>query len=163
MELSKELLAQYREFMLQTNVRECYQEMIHMLKVLRGTLEKDLPDFSFTGKVVENQMDVSYFQATTQELKARGLKLQVVFIHRTCQLEVWISGYNRKIQCQYYDRLQPLQCSYERCSNPERTDYIVKTPVNKSVGVDDFSCFSEEICQKMKELERFFVGIQWGD
>lgn len=46
MEISKELLVQYREFMMRTNARECYQEVIHMLKAL-------------------------------------GLKLQVVFIHRT--------------------------------------------------------------------------------
>lgn len=156
MEFSKELLVQYQKFLRETNIRECYQEVINMIKALRASLANEMPEFIFTGKIVENQMDFSYFQATTQELKGQGLKIQVVFIHKLCRLEVWVSGYNRNIQCLYHEKLRSLKCPYEMCENPEKMDYIVRVPVQKSIGEDDYGTILNEIKEHIKEYELFF-------
>ena len=66
-------------------------ELLHSLhdainiKYISAELEKELPEYTFMGRVVENQMDFSYFQATRESLKESGLKVQVVFIHSTCK------------------------------------------------------------------------------
>src|SRR5690606_33982036 len=37
------------------------------------------------------------------ELKARKLKIAVVFIHATCHFEVWLSAVNKQVQARYWD------------------------------------------------------------
>lgn len=108
MEFSNQLLLEYRKLMQTTNLQKCYQEIIKLIKYIRTELQKEMPDHDFMGQVVENRMDFSYFQAITPKLKELGLKVQVVFIHKTRTFEVWMSGYNRKIQSKYHRQLVVL-------------------------------------------------------
>ena len=114
----------------------------------------------FMGRVVENQMDFSYFQATTKSLKKAGLKIQVVFMHRTCEFEIWISGYSRKIQCSYYERLRYTECPFEMCANPERNDFIIKTVARKKITTDAPEVIIAEIKRKIVELEEYIKKYQ---
>ncbi len=136
-------------------------ELLHSLhdainiKYISAELEKELPEYTFMGRVVENQMDFSYFQATRETLKESGLKVQVVFIHSTCKFEVWISGYNRKIQSRYYKMLCNSECLFEVCSDPERNDFILKAPVEKEITTDTPEAIIAEIKGKVTELETY--------
>ena len=61
-------------------------------------MEDQLPDYKFQSDIVASAMDYSYFSFTQPQLRANGLKFVVVFVHASFQLEIWISGYNRKFQ-----------------------------------------------------------------
>lgn len=154
------MLLQYKKLVQTTNIQESYQEIIKFIKWIRSTLATQMDDYDFTNKVVENQMDISYFQATNKTLKEKGLKIQVVFIHKSCLFEVWMSGYNRAIQCKYNGRLASIKCPYERCENPERNDFIVKIPVKKNIVLDHRESIIEEMEYDIKELETFFQTIR---
>ena len=58
-----------------TNIQESYQEIIKFIKHIRANLVIQMDDYDFSSKVVENQMDFSYFQATKKALKEKGLKI----------------------------------------------------------------------------------------
>lgn len=156
MEIKSELLLKYKKLMQTTNIQESYQEIIKFIKHIRANLVIQMDDYDFSSKVVENQMDFSYFQATKKALKEKGLKIQVVFIHKSCLFEVWMSGYNRAIQCKYNEMLATVKCPYERCENPEKNDFIVKIPVKKSIGLDQTESMIEEMEYDIRELETFF-------
>lgn len=100
-----ELLASYRALLQHTDLQKAYQEFVRLFRYLRVQLEKQLPGYTFQGGIVENAMDYAYFQFTDPRLRAAGLKIVIVFVHRDFQLEVWLSGVNRKAQCAWAEKL----------------------------------------------------------
>ena len=78
---------------------------------------------------MENAMDYAYFQFTDPRLRAAGLKIGIVFVHRDFQLEVWLSGVNRKAQCAWAEKLGAGAPPFLPSQDPARTDYILRAPV----------------------------------
>lgn len=157
MEFEYKYFCEYKELMDTTNIQKCYQQMIQLIKYISAKLEREMPDYHFMGRVVENQMDFSYFQATTEKLKKQGLKIQVVFVHKTCEFEVWMSGYNRKVQCRYYNMISDLESPLALCANPERNDYIAKLVLTKNIITDDPETIISEMQIAIKILEESFL------
>ena len=60
---------------------------------------------------------------------AAGLKIVIVFVHRDFQLEVWLSGVNRKAQCAWAEKLGAGAPPFLPSQDPARTDYILRAPV----------------------------------
>lgn len=83
-----EYISEYKEIIKNTNLQKGYQEFIKVFKYLRVNLEKEMPDFKFTGNIVENNMDYSYFQFTNNQLKEKGLKIVFTFVHKTFTYEI---------------------------------------------------------------------------
>ncbi len=154
---NNDLLLGYKDFMQTTNIQECYREIMKLIRYVRAQLEKEMCGYSFMNRIAENQMDFSYFQLTNQKLKEQGLKIQVIFRHESCLFEVWMSGYNRKIQSDYFEMIGDRTCPYEKCQDPQRNDYIVKIPVNKDIGKENPECIIQEIKKDIHELEQFFA------
>lgn len=154
------LFTEYKRIMETTNVQKCYQQVLKLIRFISSELEKELPEYTFMGRVVENQMDFSYFQATRERLKALGLKVQVVFVHSSCEFEVWISGYNRKIQCSHHKRLLATGCPFALCADPERNDFILKAAVEKTITDDTPEEIVAEIKTKIAKLEAYMQEHQ---
>ena len=106
MNFDVDLLSEYKELLQTANLREGYQEFIKLFRYIRVALEKSMPEYKFQGNIIENGMDYSYFLFTNKNLKEKGLKMAVVFVHSNFQFEVWLSAYNRNYQSQYYDLLK---------------------------------------------------------
>jgi hypothetical protein len=51
-------------------------------------------------------MDMTYFSFTPVSLKQRNLKIAVVFVHPAFRFEVWLAGYNKQVQQQYWKLLK---------------------------------------------------------
>lgn len=159
MPFEQSLFGEYKRIIETTNIQKCYQQIMKLIKYISSELEKEMPEYTFMGRVVENQMDFSYFQATRESLKKSGLKVQVVFVHGTCEFEIWISGYNRKIQCSCYEMLRNSACPFEMCSNPERNDFIIKAVAEKKITSDSPESIIAEIKSKIVELEDYIQKI----
>jgi hypothetical protein len=130
---NSEYLETYKSLLATTELQLGYQEFIKLFRFLRIELEKELPDFSFSGNIIENNMDFAYFQITDKDLREKGVKIQVVFVHKSFRFEVWASGYSRKIQCSYYNKLKNQPLKYYLNDNPERIDYIFKAEIEKDI------------------------------
>lgn len=160
MQFEQDSFREYKRIMETTNVQKCYQQILKLIRYISSELENEMPEYTFMGRVVENQMDFTYFQVTRESLKEANLKIQVVFLHSTCEFEVWISGYSRKIQCSYYERLRYTECPFEMCANPERNDFIIKTVVRKTITTDAPEAIIDEIKRKIVELEEYIKKYQ---
>lgn len=156
MEFNNKLFAKYKRLMETTNIQECYQHILKFIKYISSRLEKDMITYNFMNRVVENRMDFAYFQITDKMFKELGLKIQVVFIYKTCMFEVWVSGYNRKIQENYYNKIHKLECPFEMCIDPNKNDYIVKLPIKSNIVIDDAEKIISEIKYSINKLEEFF-------
>jgi hypothetical protein len=45
---------------------------------------------------------MTYFSFFPESLKRRRLKVGIVFVHRTFRFEVWLFGYNKRVQAKYW-------------------------------------------------------------
>lgn len=137
MVFNKNYLNEYKGLIKTTNLQKGYQEFIKLFRFLRIGLEKELPEYTFSGNIVENNMDYSYFQLVDTRLKEQGIKIQVVFKHREFRFEIWASGYNRKIQNKYYERLKNKELPYILNNQPSRVDYILSSPIDENIDLSD--------------------------
>jgi hypothetical protein len=96
-----------------------------------------MTDYKFTGNIVENNMDYSYFQFTNDYLLSRGLKIVIAFIHKEFTYEVWLSGMNRKVQEKYHVLLNSKKHPYILSPNPNKYDYIIKESLVKDIDYED--------------------------
>lgn len=152
------LLNAYRDLLLTTNLQEAYQEFIRLFRYLRSTLERQLPDYRFQSSISENAMEYAYFSFTNSMLKEMRLKLSVVFVHKTFQLEVWLSGVNRTIQCIWTEHEGTIKCSLpmEAAADPSHCDYIVRLPVQADLSQGDAVTASvREAIEKMIQFLDF--------
>jgi len=152
---NENLLMTYKVLLQTTELEKSYQEFISLFRFVRVELEKEMPDYKFQGSIIENGMDYSYFQFSNEHLKNKGLKIAVVFVHRSFQFEVWVSGYNRKYQNQYYDIIKNKECVFELCNNPNRNDYILKLPLSKEIDLSDGESVVNQIKTASLKLVEF--------
>lgn len=157
MKFDLDKLNTYKNLIQTTNLQEGYQEFIKLFRYLRVELEKELSEFNFSSSIVENRMDFSYFHLTSKELKDNGLKVQVVFVHKDHDFEVWISGYNRKVQCEYNDKLNNREMDYILNQKPKEDDYILKTKIVKEVDISDGDALIAELKNEIYKIIEFVL------
>ena len=153
MTFDRELLASYKALLQRTNLQKAYQEFVRLFRYLRCALEQQMPDWRFQSGISENAMDYAYFSFTNQVFKEHGLKLTVAFVHRTFQLEVWLSGMNRGVQHRWAERLKDVPFPMKISDDPAHTDYLVRLPVQADLSDGDASA------EKVKEAAEKLVSL----
>lgn len=155
MTVNVELLREYKELLQTTNVQKCYQEFVKLFRSIRSELEKCMSEYKFQGSITENGMDYSYFQFTSSDLKEKGLKIAVVFVHANFQFEVWLSGVNRKYQTIYYNQLKERDIPFILTDDPVRRDYILRAPLEESLALTDGNLLVDNIKTVVRQLNVF--------
>lgn len=134
----KELpLGEYKRLIQTTGLQKGYQEFVSLFRAMRTFMENEMPAFRFTGNIVENNMDYSYFQFTDDALKADGLKIVIAFVHRDFEFQIWLSGVNRKTQCEWHALLSKTDHPYMLSDNPGGTDYILRAALAPDWDFED--------------------------
>lgn len=147
MQFDSTRLKRYQGLLQTTDLIESYQKFIRLFRFLRTELEKELPQCKFQENIVENAMDYSCFQFTTPDFKNKGLKLVIAFVHRTFSFEVWLSGYNRKYQCETHALLSKREQPYFLATDPAKQDYILRTIMPQPENMAD----GEALVQVLKK------------
>jgi len=160
MNFDKNLLMTYKKLIQTTELERSYQEFLRLFRFLRVELEKELGDYRFQGNIIENGMDYSYFQFTNDRLKKKGLKIAVTFVHRNFQFEVWLSGFNRKIQCNYYELLKDTRQPFSLTEDPKRSDYILRIPLDQNLDLSDGKRVLSEIKDASLRLLGYMEGVE---
>jgi len=160
MNFDKNLLMTYKKLIQTTELERSYQEFLRLFRFLRVELEKELGDYRFQGNIIENGMDYSYFQFTNDRLKKKGLKIAVTFVHRNFQFEVWLSGFNRKIQCNYYELLKDTRQPFSLTEDPKRSDYILRIPLDQNLDISDGKRVLSEIKDASLRLLGYMEGVE---
>jgi len=69
---------------------------------LRVHFKKKYPDYFVSGSIYYGYMDMTYFSFFPESLKRRKLKIAIVFNYDAFRFEVWLGGYNKQIQTEYW-------------------------------------------------------------
>ena len=137
MKINKDYIMEYKKLIQSTDLQKAYQEFIKFFRGLRTYLAKNLPEYKFTGNIVENNMDYSYFQFTNDMLQSKGLKFVIAFIHNKFEYEIWLSGMNREIQINHHKTLINKKHTYTMSLDPNKFDYILKDKLFTDVNYED--------------------------
>jgi hypothetical protein len=102
------------------------------------------------------------FKMTTwpvpEELKARDLKLAIVFNYENFKFEVWLAARNRKVQKRYYELL--LKSGYKKHPLIEPAvgiDAIVTAILKGDPSFEDESILTAEIIEGVTAFEKDIV------
>lgn len=107
MSLSKALHV-YHEALNKGDIQKAYRSILSFIFELRTELEQKYPEYAIS-QVYQGYMDMSYFAITPPELRAKKLKIALVYLHEANRFELWLSANNRKLQKEWIDVLNQVE------------------------------------------------------
>jgi hypothetical protein len=102
MEAFHDNMAEYKKQIEKGNIIEAYRGLIEYIMSLRTHFQKKYPDYIVSGSIYQGYMDMTYFSFFPESLKRNKLKIGIVFNYESFRFEVWLFGYNKKIQEKYW-------------------------------------------------------------
>jgi hypothetical protein len=107
-----ENMIEYRKQLEQGSIRQAYKGLMEYIMDLRIHLQKKYPDYSVSGNIYYGYMDMTYFSFTPEQLKNKKLKIAIVFQHKSTSYEIWLAGYNKQIQTEYWNLFKEKKFSF---------------------------------------------------
>ena len=155
MESFHEYMDEYKHQVKNGVVKKAYKGLMEYIMYLRTYFQKKYPEYFVSGSIYYGYMDMSYFSVIPPSLKQRQLKIALVFIHETCKFEVWLAGYNKKVQSKYWNLFNESSWNnYHVVSTVNGADSILEHTLIDSPDFSDLDTLTKQI-----EKETFkFIG-----
>lgn len=146
MESLTEYMNEYKKQMEKGYIQKAYQGLMSYVMALRGYFQNKYPDYFLSGNIYYGYMDMTYFSFSPKTLKERNLKVAIVFIHETFSFEVWLSGYNRNVQKQYWELFRESGWNkYRVVPQDKGVDYILEHTLVENPDFSDTGKLTAEI------------------
>ncbi|NMC30802.1 MAG: hypothetical protein GYA45_12105 [Pelolinea sp.] len=98
----QENMQEFKELLKQGTVQQAYRGLMDFIMNLKTYFKNKYPNYFVSGSIYCGYMDMTYFSFTPQALKDRKLKIAVVFNYDAFRFEVWLGGYNKQTQAEYW-------------------------------------------------------------
>lgn len=95
-------MIEYRKQLKKGAIQKAYRGLMQYMLGLKNHFGAKYPDFSASGGIYYGYMDLTYFSLAPVTLKARDLKIAIVFAYESFRFEVWLSGRNQKVMAKYW-------------------------------------------------------------
>lgn len=159
----KEKINRYTREVAVGDFPQVYRKILDSLSEIRRLIQKNHPDLT-VGGLYPGYMDISFFTVVSPELKARQLKLVLVYVHGTGAFEAWLAAINRGVQQRYHSLLEERELrAFTLSPHGPGIDHLIKKTL---VEKPDFECpllleqideslihFHQEILLRLKEAE----------
>jgi len=127
---------------------------------LRSYFKKKYPDYVVSGSIYFRYMDMTYFAINPPILKNRKLKIAIVFLHEEFRFEMWLGGYNKTVQKEYWDLVRERGWDkYQIPSSIKGIDSIVEYILVNNPDFRDLDALTTQIVREtmnfMKDVEDF--------
>ncbi len=136
----------YRKQMQKGDIQEAYRRLMDYLMELRTYFSNKYPEYFVSGNIYYGYMDMSYFSFFPESLKKKKLKIGIVFCHDTCRFEVWLFGYNKQIQTQYWKLFK--ESDWKKYHLPPTTkgvDFILQAMLVKDPDFNELEKLTAQI------------------
>jgi hypothetical protein len=158
MESFPEHMAEYRRQLQKGAIQKAYRGLMEYMMDLRIHFKDRYPDYVVSGSIYYGYMDMTYFSFTPESLKRRNLKIAIVFVHEPCRFEVWLAGYNKRVQTAYWRLFKESGWNqYHIVPTTNGVDSIVEHVL---VGDPDFSDLDALTEQMEAETLRFIKDVE---
>jgi hypothetical protein len=134
------------------SIQRAYMAFVSYMSGLRAQFTASHRDWTTAG-LYQGYFDMTYFAVVTPALKARDLKLAIVFDYGTFRFQVWLAARNRDIQRRYWQILRDGGWSAASLVRPAvGVDAIVALDAADGLDLEDPASVSAAI-------ERTAVGL----
>ncbi len=145
----QEVMNEYRRQLEKGVIQKAYRGLMEYMMGLRTYLKKKYPDYFISGSVYSGYMDMTYFSFTPEALKQRGLKVAIVFLHEAFRFEVWLGGYNKQVQTEYWEWFKENGWKpYHLVPTTEGADSILEHTLVEDPDFSDLDSLTERIEQE---------------
>ncbi|KYK22518.1 hypothetical protein AYK21_03770 [Thermoplasmatales archaeon SG8-52-2] len=158
-----EKMNEYKEQMKKGVISEAYRGLMDYIMDLRTYLKKKYPNYIVSGSIYYGYMDMTYFSFFPESLKLRKLKTGIIFIHETCKFEVWLFGYNKKVQKKYWELIKKSNWNkYHIPLSINSIDSIIENTLVENPDFSDLNVLTKKIengtLNFIKDVENFLVN-----
>ena len=164
MESFHEYIDEYKKQMKKGDVPKAYHGLMEYIMSLRTYFNNKYPDYSVSGNIYYGYMDMTYFSFFPDSLKKRKLKAGIVFLHDSCKFEVWLFGYNKKIQAKYWDILKESGWNkYHLVPTTKGNDAILEQTIAENPDYSNLDALTKQIekgtLKFIKDIEEFLAKV----
>lgn len=162
MESFSNSMREYQAQLQKGTIQKAYKGLMEYMTRLKVDFEKKVPEYGPASALYFGYMDMSYFSLFPKSLKERGLKIAVVFLHRECRFEVWLSGMNRQVGREYWQMFHENGWEkYRLVPSPKGSDSIIECIISADPDFDHPEALSQQLDtaveQFIREIEAFVV------
>lgn len=156
----QEYMNEYRKQLEKGAIKEAYRGLMEYFMGLRSYFKDKYPDYHVSGNIYHGYMDMTYFSFFPESLKRRKLKIAIVFIHDTFRFEVWLAGYNKNVQKQYWMLFTENNWNkYHIASTTKGVDFIIDYTLIDNPDFSDLDTLTNQIERRtlefVKDIENF--------
>jgi len=135
-----------------------YRGLMNFMMSLRSHFSSKYPDYIISGSIYYGYMDMTYFAFSPESMKSKQLKIAIVLIHNGLRFEVWLAGYNKKVQARYFNLFkQKAGIPFRMPSTLQGADSILECTL---VDKPDFSDPDALMHQIEEETLRFIDRVK---
>ena len=158
MSLSKALHV-YHEALNKGDIQKAYRSILSFIFELRTELEQKYPEYAIS-QVYQGYMDMSYFAITPPELRAKKLKIALVYLHKANRFELWLSANNRKLQKEWIDVLNQVEnLDYRVSELGVGIDSIVEYIVHVSPNFEAKESLKQSLAMNIDRFIKAMEGL----
>lgn len=142
-------LKEYQNQLKKGQIQRAYKGIMKFMTALASRLRGRYPDYVLSA-LYSGYMDMSYFSFTPSDLRARKLKIAVVYLHEENRFEVWLAGVNKKVQKETGDSLSlKVSGDYEISEMAPGTDSIIRKILISDPQMNDQELLMDELEKKV--------------
>jgi hypothetical protein len=157
-----EYMNEYRKHMQKGSIQVAYKGLMEYIMNLKLHFKNRYPDYFVSGSIYFGYMDMTYFSFIPESLKRRKLRIAIVFIHEACRFEVWLAGYNKKVQLEYWKLFKEKEWNkYHIVSTIKNVDSIIDYVLDDNPDFSDLGDLTKQIERRtlkfIKDIENFLA------
>lgn len=142
----QESMNEYKKMLEQGVVQQAYRGLLQYMMNLKTHFNNKYPEYSASGSLYHGYMDMTYFPLFPEPLKERKLKIAVVFNYDSFRFEVWLSGYNKEVQSDYWKLFNKSGWKKYRIVPPAKgIDSIVENMIVETPDFGDLDGLTSQI------------------
>ena len=148
----------YRRQLEKGVIQAAYRGLMEYMLALRALFQKQHPELSVPGSLYYGYMDMTYFSVVPQALKERNLKVAIVFLHEAFRFEIWLAGYNKQVQAQYWQLFKDSGWNHYRLApSTKGYDSILEHVLAEDPDFSDLPALTAQI---EGEMLQFIRGVE---
>ena len=157
-------IVEYKKQLDKGIIQKAYKGLMEYIMSLRTYFHNKYPDYFVSGNIYYGYMDMTYFSFFPDSLKQRKLKAGIVFLYDSFKFEVWLFGYNKKVQAKYWELLKESGWDkYHLVPTTKGNDSILEFTLVDNPDFSDTDALTKIIekgtIQFIKDVEKFLSRI----
>lgn len=149
MEAFYQYIDEYKKQLVKGDIQKAHKGLMEYVMSVRSYFANKYPDYSASGSIYFGYMDMTYFSLFPKILKARKLKIAVVFSYDKFRFEVWLAGANKNVQKKYWNLLRKNNWNtYHVPSTISGIDSITEHILVENPDFKDLAILTEQIERK---------------